>query len=373
MRAFGVGARDAHCDGALCPDHPRPSFPPLPLPRYEDHLRRFAGWAHAHGHAGGAPLEAVTLAMCVPSAARDAAGPAMQYADWLAKARGASPHTVGLAVRSIMAAAKCLYHDVSASEPRDGDKAYADLGVVKELRAMSKEWRTAGRLAPRAADEKAKWLEWDEYLELVAELKRECAGRDETGRARSPAAVAWSLQRYLVAAMLACVPDRQRTLRELEVGRTLVWEGGRWVIRHGPDDYKTGRAYGERPPLVLAPSLYPELGAFLDHWRAHLKPSHGLVFSTTTGGPLTGQALHKMFQLAAHRLTGQKTNPHLVRDMVVTHLRGGDATERELEALALYMGHSVEMQRQTYDRRTKADKVEPAVGLLERLNEGLAA
>ena len=32
------------------------------------------------------------------------------------------------------------------------------------------------------------------------------------------------------------------------------------------------------------------------------------------------------------------------------------------------MGHSVEMQRGTYDRRTKAQKVGPAVELLETLN-----
>lgn len=31
------------------------------------------------------------------------------------------------------------------------------------------------------------------------------------------------------------------------------------------------------------------------------------------------------------------------------------------QALALYMGHSIEMQRGTYDRRTKQQKVEPAV------------
>lgn len=53
--------------------------------------------------------------------------------------------------------------------------------------------------------------------------------------------------------------DRQRTLRELEVGRTLFKEGDRWVIKHQAADYKTGRAYGERPPLVIAPHIYPEV------------------------------------------------------------------------------------------------------------------
>ena len=33
-----------------------------------------------------------------------------------------------------------------------------------------------------------------------------------------------AVQRYLLFAILACVPDRQRTLRELELGRTLACE-----------------------------------------------------------------------------------------------------------------------------------------------------
>ena len=83
------------------------------------------------------------------------------------------------------------------------------------------------------------------------------------------------------------------------------------------------------------------------------------------------QSVHKIFSVAAFRLSGKKLNPHLVRGMVITHLRRrGDATEAELESLAFLMGHSLAMQRSTYDKRSAADKVEPAVGLLQRLNGG---
>jgi hypothetical protein len=75
----------------------------------------------------------------------------------------------------------------------------------------------------------------------------------------------------------------------------------------------------------------------------------------------------------AYRLTGKRTNPHLVRDMIITHLRGTDASERELEALAVYMGHSVAMQKGTYDRRTKEEKVAPAVELLAGVNLRVSA
>lgn len=73
------------------------------------------------------------------------------------------------------------------------------------------------------------------------------------------------------------------------------------------------------------------------------------------------------------RITGKRTSPHLIRDMIVTHLRSGDASERELEALAIYMGHSIAMQRDSYDRRTKAQKVEPAVELLQLVNTNAGA
>ena len=58
--------------------------------------------------------------------------------------------------------------------------------------------------------------------------------------------------------------DRQRTLRELEVDRTLFKEGGKWVIKHQAGDYKTGRVYGQRPPMVIAPHIYPEVAPLID-------------------------------------------------------------------------------------------------------------
>ena len=45
-----------------------------------------------------------------------------------------------------------------------------------------------------------------------------------------------------------------------------------------------------------------------------------------------------------------------------------EVSERDLEALALYMGHSINMQRTSYDRRTVNQKVAPAVKLLQSVN-----
>lgn len=104
-----------------------------------------------------------------------------------------------------------------------------------------------------------------------------------------------------------------------------------------PAAEQTGRAYGERPPLTIAPHIYPELEAFMSTWRAHLQPRHALLFSQRNGEPLTDKSLYKLFWTTAYRLTGRKTNPHLVRDSIVTYLRGGGATERELEVRAAWL------------------------------------
>lgn len=51
----------------------------------------------------------------------------------------------------------------------------------------------------------------------------------------------------------------------------------------------------------------------------------------------------------------------------VLHCRESGASEQDMESLALLMGHSVKEQRGTYDRRTKAQKVQPAVDLMLEL------
>lgn len=334
--------------------------------KYADHCRGMLGWLHT---VQGVPLSDLSLQTLVPSCERTAVGLTFDYIQWLKKHRKISPRTELLVLRSILFAAKFLYHDRSKVRAGVGDKPYSDLDVVKELRVMIATANKAAKISPRVADEDKKWLDWPEYLMVCNELLKECAGRNGDGSLRERKDIAWSLQKFLIFAILACIPDRQRTLRELEVGRTLVKDGaGRWLVKHGPEDYKTGRSYGERPPLLINNRLYGELESFVYEWRAELNPSHNLLFTQKNGQPFTDKQLYKLFWTTAYRITGKRCTPHLVRDSIVTYLRSGHATERELEALALFMGHSLEMQRSSYDRRTKEQKVEPAVALLNALN-----
>ena len=341
---------------------------PVTAKKYEDHARAFLGYLHKEV---GIEMENLSLVCTVPSSQRNAVEVMFEYLEWLKRTRNIGVRTEGLVIRSTAAIAKYLYHKESSVERSSGEKAYSDLPVMKELRRMSNDSKKAERTAERCSDEVAKWIEWPKYLWMVDELHKECGGIDKMSqKPRALKDIAWSLQKYLLFAVLSCVPDRQRTLRELTLGKTLVKDvlSGRWVIKHTSKDYKTGKAYGERPPLVIAPRIYPELEAYISTWRQHLHPKHDFLFTQANGEPFSDKNLYKVFWTTSYRLTGKKLNPHLVRDSIVTYLRAGNATESELESLALYMGHSIEMQKKSYDRRTLKQKVEPAVELLENLS-----
>ena len=60
--------------------------------------------------------------------------------------------------------------------PSEGEKPYSDLPVVRELRAMANKAKSAGKVASRAADESLKWLDWPDFLAVVQQLRKECAG-----------------------------------------------------------------------------------------------------------------------------------------------------------------------------------------------------
>merc|ERR1712137_550571 len=85
--------------------------------------------------------------------------------------------------------------------------------------------------------------------------------------------IATAFQKYLVLAIFSHVPDRQRTIRELELGRSFVKleSNGNWCIQHTPDDYKTGGVYGARPPMELSCHLSQDIDAFIESWRPYLK------------------------------------------------------------------------------------------------------
>lgn len=311
---------------------------------------------------------------------------AYNFIEWLREERNASPKTEIQALVALLHVAKYLHCQESDEKHCDVlRKSYIDIEIVGNLRKLIRDTNERVRKAPiTTSDESQKWLDWPEYLACVEYLKKDCALFTSDNQRRTDRAIARSYERYLIAALLAYMPpDRQRTFRELEEGKTLVRgdyrngifypkADGDFYIKLGSEDYKTGDAYGEQI-LKIPEFLVPHLEVWLTKWRSALKPNHNFVFTQLNGKPLTNESLYQLFRHAIYRASvvlfgeGKATNPHLVRDMLVTHLYEIEASEAVMDALAVGMKHSRRTQRKSYDRRNKQAQIDPALRVMQEL------
>ena len=358
---------------------------------YMNHAKLFLGWCcqNPKTENKNIPKKEMSIFQVVPNKEKESADNIIRFVLWL-RTRDISVSYEANLLRGIIKLLKFRFAKESTSDPLDGKNTFDDIPVIKEVRKLHRDANQKQRLAPRSSDESKKWITWQDYLgvtqntknevlelinsyEAIPSTKRRYAkGDTERLFCLDQVRVAEAYQRYLILAILASVPDRQRTVRELEVGRTLIKDNdsGCWVVKHGPGDYKTGKHYGERPAMQLAEELTPAIDDFIERWRPSLKPkTNALLVQSKTGKPMTANSVFKRVVRCCFKYTGKSVNPHLLRDIIVTHVRETDASEKELEALALYMGHSIQMQRTSYDRRTLSTKVAPAVKLMKAVNK----
>lgn len=299
---------------------------------------------------------------------------------WLRQERQLHPSTELVVVKTFLTIAKFLYYKETDSLKA---KNYGDIPVFLILRQELKDAKERAKSAPPVADESLKWLDWPEFLMCVRHLEQECQPIYSHGLQRPPGAIARSTQRYLLFAFLAYMPpDRQRTLRELEVGKTLVKgllsqngvfeasDDGKWYVHLMRTNYKTGKTYGEQ--WLMVPSILDaHLEAWLNQWRAQFSPNHNFVFTQENGKPYRKASdLSNIIKRATYRLAGKLTTSHLIRHMLITYLKRHGASDEVMQSLAEAMHHSVEMQTQVYDRRHQIEKVAPAQDLVLRLAMG---
>lgn len=219
-----------------------------------------------------------------------------------------------------------------------------------------------GRLHAYAREaESKKSLDWHEYLEVIQLLKADLfkmiegyesehggsGGKHDEDLQKIRMAIAVSYQHYLLLSFLACVPDRQRTFRELELDRSFVRVGSygdaAYAIKHTSEDYKTGKSYGERPALLLSPSLTPEIDDFICRWRPALSlkgddslPPPFLFLQPKTGKPLTSNSVYQIVSRNCYKYKQKKTKPRLLRDMVVTHVRQNASNRSRTDGVVEY-------------------------------------
>jgi hypothetical protein len=75
------------------------------------------------------------------------------------------------------------------------------------------------------------------------------------------------------------------------------------------------------------------------------------VFSKKNGGRPDAKWVYAVFSTAAFRLTGKRTNPHLIRDMIVTFLRDTDVRHPPSPSLRTMRLHNHSVRAQSIRRR----------------------
>lgn len=355
---------------------------------YMTHAKLFLGWFITSHEDAAATGKDLSIDGIIRSKEKESAQPFIDFVMWLRRNRQVSAGYEANVLRGIIKLLKFRFRQESAEDA--SALTFADIPLIQEIRKLHRTANQKQRIAPKSSDEQKKWLSWPEYLTVIQKTKEEVQslrqifaetdptdyryrkGDTEREFSTQEEEIAQAFQRYLILGIFASIPDRQRTIRELELGRTLIRENDQWFVKHGPDDYKTGKAYGERPPMGLAAELTPALDEFVERWRPVLRPSTEFLFvQARTGNPLSIDSVFDRVTRCCFKYTGKPTNPHLLRSMIITHVREeSNASEKELEALALFMGHSIQMQRSSYDKRTLQKKIAPAVELIQSVNQG---
>jgi hypothetical protein len=335
---------------------------PIRLPTatfYIEIVIRYLGWLH---HIKGLPLEQATLEKLITfapinnvsaslSAAKQDLKLFFEYLTWLKNVRKVHPGTLIHVGKTLIMLAKYFYHNETKYPIV---KKYDDIPVIHLIRDETNKLDGLAEATPGSIDISKKWLEYEQLIALVYRLKLECAHYKVNNNKRVDRAIALSYQRYLLLGLLVLVPpQRQRVLRELEVGRTLLKINKIWYIHLKPEDLKSGK---REIWLRIPETLYLELEEWLNCWRAVLNPKHQFVFSSVTGTPIGKESVNSIIKCAAFRITGQCLTPHLIRNIVVTYFSRKDVTETQMKSLAQAMDQSRETQQNIYDLRSQEEK-----------------
>jgi hypothetical protein len=302
-----------------------------------------------------------------------------EYLTW----RGNHPGTDAIASTAVINVAKFLYRHETEEK-----KTFGDIIVIKELRELQNGHSELRKSTPQAIPHSEKSIPWQDALKVLRAVQREADLRTGISRGRPLAetTIARHIQRLLILLLfMASPPDRSRTIRELEVGRTLMFgqeingkftpaarvknpDEAEWLLHLLPADTKTGNTYGEswdRLPdtpegfLADGKTLYSYLDLWLNQYRAVFKPDHNCLLTKEEGKPLDAQSMYDRVREVFFKHTGVPVTPKELRKMYVTYLKDLGATEAELEAAAARMRHSRKMQSEDYDQQERSKKVAP--------------
>ena len=318
-----------------------------------------------------------------------------------------------LITESLLLATKFVYRDEIRRLGLTHVSELNRIPVMRRLRQTLNDRQRAFQAAPPVIAHESRSIPWETTVQVLNRLRekfdqaveqyegsRRVSGKYQGKAKRSRNQLGRYLQTFLVVGFLVILPpDRNRTVRELELGRTLklgLIEAGvftsmerlapkaeaRWYIHLGPQDYKTGKVYGESwvevPDMPLSNGLgfYHYLNLWISDFRPSFQPTHQVLFVTTkaihgatVGVPLCKDKLAQKIRDAFEEQVGVPVVPQAFRKMFVTYLKSSGAEEHILAGAAAAMHHSREMQERVYDQQHHPEKIQPILDFNLRLFE----
>lgn len=280
-----------------------------------------------------------------------------------------------------------------------------DIPIVKVLLGLHKIEKQKQKNTPDVVPHHKKSVAWETAIQVLETLRLRSITEFTvinrptytTRKARPKSAVIEDLQDFLsLGFMILVPPDRARTYYELEIGRTLLQgtyqtgifipkermespELAAWYIRLNPQEYKTGKTYGESW-VKLPNTRFSDQSTFyeyIDKWlyegrEYKQKFDHKFFFRTARSfKPMTSEAWYERIVKIFNRETGVPVAPKELRKMYVVFLKNHGATESVLEGAAAAMHHSRKMQSQIYDVQDRLDKMAPVFEFNEQIFEKL--
>ncbi|HEY9830610.1 MAG TPA: hypothetical protein V6D26_08525 [Stenomitos sp.] len=316
----------------------------------------------------------------------------------------------GFILDALICATKFLYNNQSDKKQY---RHYEDIPAVNILQVNYKAMRKCSDPPPHYYE---RALPWQTVVKVFEKLRTESHvthtyfenGKRKQKDPRSQKAIAGTLQRFLILSFLVLIPpDRQRTIRELELGKTLKHgfflgdaftsvekmddpSQARFYICFTENDYKTGKIYkdwkGELPNhkftdgktwyqylerwLYKEPKSTPRVQEWTYGMRNFLEPSHNKVFSGRINKKaISREGFASLVKTIFNRFTLVPVTPHTLRHVYNTFIRDIGATDAEKESTANWMHQSKEVADRRYSHQKQAQKLRPGMDLITKINQ----
>jgi integrase/recombinase XerD len=191
-----------------------------------------------------------------------------------------------------------------------------------------------------------------ELVKYGLALMRQATGAKVSKRSRGIRA-AQKGQAGLMIAMLAVAPLRIRNFQDIEIGKSLVYESGRYIVRFTAEETKTG----VESENLLPPEFEPYLEAFFSKHRPTLikqgagKQLSAYLWIDRSGKKMSETTLRDTIKRWTKLKFGKHVWPHLFRDAAATSI-AQDAPEHVGVVTSVLSHTSIATAKKHYDQST---------------------